>query len=115
MLRKVVRLLLLSAVLAAGICYAQSTPEIDVQTGLVTNGPIYVNQQFKWVNRSSIVCSVSTSPTAQWFSPDPVSVPAASGGNTGEATGTATAAGTWSYSSPCLELGNNPKIPIGSH
>jgi hypothetical protein len=84
---------------------ANATPEVDVQTGMVTNGPLYVNQPFVWVNRIGTSCSVSDANGQQWFSPDPVTVPAASGGNTGTVTVTATAAGTFYYTSPCLEGG----------
>lgn len=99
-----------------GVSYANaSTPEVDVQTGLVTNGPLVVNQQFVWVNRSSVACSVSTGSGQQWFSPDPLTVSAASGGNTGTATATATTAGNFTYTSPCLEVGQ-PSVGIhGGH
>jgi hypothetical protein len=101
--------------LAAGVCYAGSLPEIDVQTGLITNGPIYVNQQFAWVKSSQGTCSVTTGSNPQWFSPDPVTVPAASGGNTGTVVVTATAVGTFTWASPC-SLVQSPKAPIqGMH
>lgn len=106
MLKKAIHLLLFSAVLAVGIGYAQSqTPEVDVSTGLVTFGPLVVNQPFVFVNRTNAACAVSTpsNPNEQWFSPTPVSVPAASGGNTGTYTVTATLAGTWGFASNCLQ------------
>lgn len=105
-------LLLLS--LTTGIGHAgPSLPQIDVQTGMITNGPLIVNQQFQWVNRAQTTCSVTDN--GQWFGPDPISVPAASGGNTGTATATATTAGTFTWSSPCLEV-DSPRAPIqGGH
>jgi len=105
---------LMLALLVVRVGHANSTPEVDLQTGIVTNGPIVVNQSFVWVNRVATTCSV-TGGTQQWFSSDPVSVPAASDGNTGTATVTATAVGTFTYSSPCLEVGS-PRVPVqGSH
>jgi hypothetical protein len=115
MLSKAIRVLLFSTVLTAGLAHAQSqTPEVDVSTGLVTFGPLVVNQPFVFVNRTSAACAVSTpsNPNEQWFSPTPISVPAASGGNTGTYTVTATLAGTWGYASSCLQ-NDNPHIVVG--
>lgn len=86
---------------------AAATPEVDLQTGIVTNGPVKVNQQFVWVNRVGTSCPVNDGAGQQWFSPNPVTVPAASGGNSGTATVTATAAGTFTYTSPCSEVGTH--------
>ena len=84
-------------------------PQIDIATGIVTNGPIIVNTQFQWVNRSAtITCHVSATPA--WFNPNPCSVNPNS-----SATATATAIGTWSYASGCLEQGSNPRIPVSGH
>ncbi len=103
---------LLLVVTVTAICYATLTPEVDVQTGMVTNGPIVVNQPFVWVNRVQSTCSVSDA-GQQFFSPDPVSVPAASGGNTGTATVTATAVGTFNYVSPCSEVAMPVRVTGG--
>ncbi len=95
---------------------AAATPEVDLQTGIVTNGPVTVNQPFVWVNRVGTNCPVTEGDSQQWFSPDPVTVPAASGGNTGTVTVTATQAGTFTFVSPCSEMGTRGKgtVKIGT-
>jgi hypothetical protein len=116
MLKKAVKLVLFSTILATGICYAgPGLPEVDVSTGLVTNGPLEVNQSFVFVNRTNTACAVSTpsDPNDQWFTPTPISVPAASNGNTGTYTVTAAIAGTWTYLSSCLQ-GAEAHIQVGS-
>lgn len=114
MLKKAIHFLLFSAILATGaaVCAASQTPEVDVSTGLVTFGPITVNQPFVFVNRTSAACAVTAPTDHQWFDPTPISVPVASGGNTGTYTVTATLAGTWTYLSSCLQ-GVNVHIVVG--
>ncbi len=116
MLRSVCKLVLLATILTAGACFAQSaTPELDVQTSLVTNGHLVVNQAFTWVNRSPQACTITLSDPAQpWFSPTPVTVPGAANGIAGTFTVTSTLVGTVSYNSPCL-LVAAPRVGIGSH
>jgi len=99
----------------AAMLQANATPEVDVHTGMVTNGPVRVNQPFVWVNRVGVRCT-ATGGSQQWFSPDVVTIPAASGGNTGTVTVNATAVGTFNYQSPCLEA-NVPQggtVHVGS-
>jgi len=118
-MRKLVLSLCLSVLLLSSVrtLRAAATPEVDLQTGMVTNGPVRVNQPFMWVNRVGVSCPVSSgSGEPQLFSPDPVTVPAASGGNTGTVTATATAVGTFTYVSPCSEVGvrGGGTVGIGS-
>jgi len=108
-MRKIALSLCLSILLFSSVrtLRAAATPEVDLQTGMVTNGPLMVNQPFVWVNTVGVSCSVTAdSGGQQWFSSDPVTVPAAANGNTGTATVTATQAGTFSYASPCSQQGN---------
>jgi hypothetical protein len=117
MLKTAIHTLLFSTILTAASLYALAqtqTPEVDISTGLVTFGPLVVNQPFVFVNSTNTACAVSTpsDPNDQWFSPTPISVPAASGGNTGTYTVTATVVGIWTYLSSCLQQGAAPEIKV---
>jgi len=116
MLRIVCKLVLLAAIPTAGVCFAQSaTPELDVQTSLVTSGPLLVNEPFVWVNRSPQACKITLSgPTQQWLSPNPVTVPGAANGVAGTLTVTAALVGTFSYNTPCLLVASS-RVGVGTH
>ena len=87
---------------------AVATPEVHLQTGMVTNGPVRVNQPFVWVNTLGVSCSViAETGEQQWFNPDPVTVPAAANGESGTAAVTAIRAGTFNYVSTCSQQGDN--------
>jgi hypothetical protein len=116
-MKKFASLLCLSVLLLVNgsILRAAATPEVDLQTGIVTNGPLRVNQPFVWVNRVGTSCTVNNGAgQQQWFSPDPVTVPAASNGNTGTLTVTATGIGTFTFTSPCSEIARGGTVNIGS-
>jgi hypothetical protein len=83
---------------------------VTIQTGVV-NGIIYTNQTFQWLNTGANTCSVG----GTWFTPSPCSVGPANGPTPGSATATAGgSAGTFTYTSACLEVGS-PRIPVTGH
>jgi hypothetical protein len=91
-----------------------TTPKVNISTGVVTNGPIYVNQQFQFVSASTTeTCTVIAPPSQQWFSPSPCPVSP----NPGYATVTAklpNPAG-WTYSvTGCIQANPNPRVPVSS-
>jgi len=95
---------------------ATLTPQVNISTGVVTNGPIYINGPFQWVSASpNDVCTVSTpaAPNQQWFSPSPVTVRTPPG----YAAVTAKLANPagWSYGvTGCNVQGGNPRVPVNS-
>jgi hypothetical protein len=117
MIKKTAQLLLFLAILATAIAVgADPLAEVDISKGQVAFGPIYVGEQFAFVNRTSSACAISTpsNPNEQWFSPTPISVPAASDGNSGTYTVTAALEGSWTFASSCLQ-NQGAHINIGVH
>jgi len=85
------------------------TPQVNAQTGVVTNGPIYVNQVFDWV--SNVACTVSAPVGDLWFSPSPASITIPPGKVQVTAT-LANEAPGWTYFLNGNSPYGNPKIPV---
>ena len=92
---------------------ARPIPQINIQTGVITNGPIRLGGQFEWVNSDATsTCTVSAPPEELWFKPSPCIVKPSS-----EAAATAVLGKEqgWTYNVTGCPCKANARIPVVTH
>jgi hypothetical protein len=88
-------------------------PSVDVVTGIVTNGPIEVDEAFRWTCSEFSANITVTALPAPWFTPNPASFTAPDGSATVTAVLISPVGEEWSWTASGVEVAPGARVAVG--